>query len=55
MVILGLFPGNIVLLGCTSAIIDFDILCIMWVFTVDVSLTETGLLICENTIRRVTF
>lgn len=40
MAILGLFPGNIVLLGCISVIIEFDVLCILWVFTLDVPLME---------------
>ena len=31
--ILGLFLGNIVLLGCILAIIDFDVLCTLWLFT----------------------
>lgn len=32
MVMLGLFPGNIVLLRCISAPIDFDDLCSLFVF-----------------------
>ena len=41
MAILGLFQGNIVLLGCVSAIIDFGILCSLWIFTVNFPLTKT--------------
>ena len=37
------FPGNIVILDCVSAIADFDVLCILWIFTV-----EWRLLICTN-------
>ena len=37
---LGLFPGDIVLLGCISAIIEFDVSSIPWVFTSDVPLTK---------------
>ena len=33
MVMLGLFPGNIVLMRCISAPIDFDDLCSLFVFT----------------------
>ena len=40
MAILGLFSNDIVLLGCISAIIDFDVLCTLWVFKVDVLLME---------------
>ena len=32
MVMLGFFPGNIVLLRCISAPIDFDDLCSLFVF-----------------------
>lgn len=41
MAILGLFQGNIVLLGCVSAIINFGILCSLWIFTVNFPLTKT--------------
>ena len=40
MAILRFFPGYIVLLEFISAIINFDVLCTFWVFTVDVPLTE---------------
>ena len=33
-----LFPGIIILLRCISAIIDFDVLCTLWVFIVDLPL-----------------
>lgn len=38
MAILGFFQGNIVLLRCFSAIMEFDVLCSLSVFTVDVPL-----------------
>ena len=48
---LGLFSGNIVLLGCILVIIDFDISGILCVFTVSVRRMEKpGLLICTNKI-----
>ena len=34
------FPNNIVLLESISAIIDFDVLCSLWVFMVDVHRME---------------
>lgn len=40
MTTLGLFLGNLVWLGCSSAIIEFDVLCTLWVFMVDVQLWE---------------
>ena len=40
MAILDLFPGIIVLFGCVSAIIDLDVLYMLWVFTVDVPRME---------------
>ena len=61
MTILGLFPGNMVLLGCISAIIEFDVLYIPWVLTSNVPLIKKPgcwleLTKClKNTVGRVTF
>ena len=44
MVILGLFPRNMLLLGCTSAITGFDVLSTILLFTDG----ETRLLICTK-------
>ena len=38
--ILGHFQGNIVLFGCISTIIELDVLCTLWVFTIDVPLLQ---------------
>ena len=38
--IIGLFPGNIVLVRYVSAIINFDVFCTLCIFTVDVPLME---------------
>ena len=40
MATLGLFTGDVVLVRFISAITDFDVLCTLWVFTVDVSLIK---------------
>ena len=40
MVTLGLYPANIVSLGCILFINDFHFLFTLWVFTVDVPLME---------------
>ena len=40
MAILGLFPRNLVLLGCISTIVDFDVFCTLWTFTVNVPRME---------------
>ena len=34
--ILGLFPGTLVLLGCISTIVNFDVFCTLWAFTVNI-------------------
>ena len=38
--VLGLSPGKIVLLECISAIIDFDVLCLLFTFTVDITFLD---------------
>ena len=40
MATLGLFTGDVVLVRFISAITDFDVLCTLWVFTVDASLKK---------------
>ena len=40
MVILGLLSSNIVLLECISDIIDFDVLCTLWVYKTNAPLME---------------
>lgn len=40
MDILDLFLGVTVLLGCIPVTIDFDALCTLWVFTVNVAVRE---------------
>ena len=42
MAMLGLFPANIMLLGCTSAIIDFIVSCTLWVFTIKVPFSKNA-------------
>ena len=39
---LGLFPANIMLLGCTSAIIEFIVSCTLWVFTIKVPFSKNA-------------
>lgn len=61
MAALGLCPGNIVLLWYVSTTIDLDVLCILWIFTVDVPFMEKpgcyfGLTkFVKNTVGRVIF
>lgn len=40
MAILGVFRSNIVLMESITTITDFDVLCSLWLFTVDVLLME---------------
>ena len=40
MTILGLFPGNLVLLGCILTIVDVDVSCTLWAFTVNIPRME---------------
>ena len=61
LTVLGLFPGILVFLGCISAIIEFDVLSIPWLFTSNVPLIKKPgcwleLTKClKSTVGRVTF